>query len=208
MKARIEQEPRVRAGMREGLAMARAGELNRLGRLADAERGRALERRERTRAQGRELGSGRAQRYRDARDARARALGFASVEALLRERYLVGGAAVTEIAVELDCADVTIISEMDRFGIARRAKDERLALGRVVLAARRAADREHHEARARSLGFADLAGYLRARHHDRRWPQTMIAAELEISVRVVARLLRQCGVRSVRGLRSATSATG
>ena len=202
MKARIEREPRVREGMRIGLALARTGELNRLGRQADAERGRALERRERTRAHGRQLGSGRAQRYRATRDARAQGLGFASAEALLRERYLIAGAPVSELAAELDCAEVTVISEMDRFGIARRAQEERLALGRVVLAARRAADRERHEARARSLGFETLADYLRTRHHVERWPQKLIADELGISVKVVARLLRQCGVKSVRGLRS------
>lgn len=54
---RIDTDPRIRAGMRTGLALARSGTLNELGRQADAERGRALERRRQAASQGARMGT-------------------------------------------------------------------------------------------------------------------------------------------------------
>lgn len=83
LRRRLTTDRRLRAGMRKGLMLARSGALNTLGRQADAERGRALERRRRTREQGRRIGSARAACFRAQRDRRAQALGFADTEALL-----------------------------------------------------------------------------------------------------------------------------
>jgi hypothetical protein len=58
--------------MDKGLALARSGELNDGGRQADAERGRALERQQRTQEQGQRIGHDRAERFRASRDDRAR----------------------------------------------------------------------------------------------------------------------------------------
>lgn len=151
----LETDRRVQAGMRKGLAMARSGELNELGRVADAERGRALERRRRTVAQGGRLGRARAERFRKERERRARALGYAGVEDLLRRRYLEQGALVAELADALGCAEITVIAEMDRLGIPRRAQQQRLSEGRRALAAKWAELRGEREARARALSFAD-----------------------------------------------------
>jgi hypothetical protein len=188
--------------MRKGLALARSGELNELGRRTDARRGRALERQRRTQEQGRRIGRERSQRYRAMRDERARALGFADSAAFLRQRYLMDGCSVAELAEALDCAEITITAEMDRLGIARRPQAERLEFGRRALATSRAEVEERREALVRELGFADLPSYLRSRHHDQRWPRKLIADELGVTVPVVAGLLRRAGVPALRGLRA------
>jgi hypothetical protein len=200
LKRRIETDERVQAGMRKGLAMARSGELNELGRLADAERGRALERRRRTLAQGSRLDRARAERFREERERRARALGYAGVEDLLRRRYLEQSGLVAELAEALGCAEITVVAEMERLGIPRRAQQQRLSEGRRALATKWADLRAQREARVRALGFADLGSYLRTRHHGQRWPRGLIAAELGVTVAVVARLMRNEGVPVLRGL--------
>jgi hypothetical protein len=63
-KRRLKTDPRLLAGTRTGLALARSGKLNELGRQADAKRGRALERQRRTEQQGRRIGQLRAAHYR------------------------------------------------------------------------------------------------------------------------------------------------
>ena len=186
--------------MQIGLELARAGALNELGRRADAERGRALERRRRTQEQGRRIGTARAARYRERRERRARALGFADVEALLRQAYVVEGKAVADIAAELGCAEITLIGEMERLGIARRPQAERLGLGRAALAAHHAETARAREACARELGFENLASYLRARHHHQGWPYMLIAEELGVTVPVVRKLMKRSGVPGARGV--------
>jgi hypothetical protein len=59
-KSRIQTDRRLQAAMRQGLDLARRGELNELGRQADVRRGRALERRRLTEQQGRRMGESRA----------------------------------------------------------------------------------------------------------------------------------------------------
>lgn len=203
VRRRLQTDERLRAGMRKGLALARSGRLNQLGRQADIERGRALERRRRTVRQGERMGRLRAARFRADRDGRARGLGFADSEDMIRRRYVGGGATVAEVAAALGCAQITVIAEMDRLGIPRRPRNVRLAEGRHALAANRAIVRARRERRARELGFDDLASYLRARHHEQRWPRNLIAAELGVTVPVVARLMRNEGVPALRGLTAA-----
>jgi hypothetical protein len=116
-------------------------------------------------------------------------------------RYLAEGASVAEIADTLGCAQITLIAEMDRLGIPRRPQDQRLALGRALLAAQRANKAGAHEARVRELGFDGLAAYFRARHHDQGWPYPLIAQELGLTVAVVRRLMRQADVPGFRGVR-------
>jgi hypothetical protein len=113
-KRRLRTDRRWQEGMRQGLAMARSGELNELGRRADATRGRALERRRRTEQQCQRIGERRAARFRAQRDRRAQALGYADAADLLRRRYLDDGASVSELATALGCAEITITTEMDR----------------------------------------------------------------------------------------------
>jgi hypothetical protein len=205
VRRRLKTDPRLRTAMSKGLAMARSGELNELGRLADRRRGRSTERVLRTARQGQQLGRERAARFKAVRDGRARGLGYADSEDLIRRLYLHQGASVADLALALGCAEITVTDEMDRLDLSRRPQDARLARGRQVLAARRAQRRAEEEARARRLGFPDLESYLRVRHHELRWPRRLIAEELGITVPVVARLMRQEGVPALRGLTVATA---
>jgi ROS/MUCR transcriptional regulator protein len=205
LKRRIQTDGRIQAGMRQGVPLARSGQLNQVGRQADAERGRALERRRRTVQQGARIGRLRAARYRAERDRRARALGYADAADLFRQRYLDGDATVAELAAALDCAEITVTAEMDRLGIRRRPQDARLSQGRRARAAKRAGLRAEREARARALGFDDLASYLRARHHQQRWPRDLIAQELGVPVGAIVRLMRREGVPGLRGVKAATA---
>jgi hypothetical protein len=129
VRRRLQTDERLQAGMRKGVALARSGRLNPLGRQADVERGRALERRRRTVRQGERMGRRRAARLRADRDGRARALGFTDSEDMIRRRYVDGEATVAELATALGCAPITVIGEMDRLGIPRRPPDARLAGG-------------------------------------------------------------------------------
>jgi ROS/MUCR transcriptional regulator protein len=113
---------------------ARAGELAPLGLAALRELPPEGERRASRTASGRAVGLRRAERARAEREARARELGAAGLEEHLRRRYLADGRGVAEIAAELAVAESTVIADMDRFGIARRPQEDRLALGRTVLA--------------------------------------------------------------------------
>jgi hypothetical protein len=205
LKRRIKTDDRIQAGMRQGLALARSGKLNQLGRQADAERGRALERQRQAARQGSDLGRRRAARFRARRNRRARALGYTNADDMLRQRYTNERATAAELAEALDCAEITVTAEMDRLGIARRPQQARLAEGRRALAAERAAVRADREARARALSFDDLASYLRARHHDQRWPRNLIAQELGLTAAVVVRLMRREGVPGRRGVKATTA---
>jgi hypothetical protein len=98
----------------------------------------------------------------------APALGYQGAEDLMRRRYIEAGATVAELAAALGCAEITVITEMDRLGVPRRPQLERLAQGREALAAQRAQVRAEREARVRELGFDDLASYLRTRLHAQR----------------------------------------
>ena len=120
-------------------------------------------------------------RLRDEREARARALGYASLDAYLRARYQDEGKPVGLLAAELGVAETTVTADMDRVGIPRRPQSERLAAGRAALHAGRKRRREALLARARELGFDSLAAYLTERHHERGWRRADIAAELGLS---------------------------
>jgi hypothetical protein len=205
LKRRVQTDRRLQAGMRKGVALARSGELNRLGRQADTRRGRALERRQRTVQQGARIGQVRAARFRAERDRRARRLGYADVADFLRQRYLAEGATVAELAAALECAEITVIAEMDRLGMHRRPQQVRLSQGRRALAAKRAEVRAEREARVHALGFDDLPSYLAARHHQQRWPRRLIAQELEVTAAAVVRLMRREGVPGLRGVKAAAA---
>jgi hypothetical protein len=205
LKRRIQTDRRIQAGMRQGAALARSGQLNQLGRQSDAKRGRAMERQRRTVQQGARIGRLRAARYRAERDRWAQALGYVDAADLLRQRYVDGDATVAELAAALGCAETTVTAEMDRLGIRRRPQDARLSQGRRALAAKRAGVRSEREARVRALGFDDLASYLRARHHQQRWPRHLIARELGVPVGAIVRLMRRGGVPGLRGVKAATA---
>ncbi len=113
--------------------------------------------------------------------ARVAALGFADVRAYLVDRVVRQGWLLAEVAAELAAHRMTVRRLLDRHGIqrVRRTSAERAAAesGRRVQAvgwqARRAG-------RLAELGFADLAGYLRARQVAQGWSVKRMRAELRV----------------------------
>ena len=185
-------------GMARGHELARCGELAREGSAMLRELPLEGERLASRTSRGRALGRRRAERARGARDARARDLGSPSLEQHLRDRYLTDGARVAEIAAELHVAEITVIGDMERLGIARRPQDERLALGREALARERAARRAQIEARAHELPFEGLGDYLTDRVRERRWRQRDVAAELGVPVGRLRKLMREQEIAPAR----------
>jgi hypothetical protein len=116
--------------------------------------------------------------------ARVAELGFTDVEAYLVDRVVNQAWLLAEVAAELAAHRLTVRRLLDRYGIrrARRTPRERAASesGRRVQSvgwqARRAA-------RLAELGFADLAGYLRARHVAQGWSVWRMRAELRVGRR-------------------------
>jgi AraC-like DNA-binding protein len=116
--------------------------------------------------------------------ARVAALGFADVGAYLLDRVVERAWLLAEVATELAAHRLTVRRLLDRHGIrrVRRTPAERAAAesGRRVQAvgwqARRAA-------RLAELGFADLAGYLKARHVEQGWSVKRMRAELGVGRR-------------------------
>jgi hypothetical protein len=103
---------------------------------------------------------------------------------------------LAEVAAELAAHRVTVRRLLDRHGIrrVRRTPAERAAAasGRQVQAvgwqARRAA-------RLAELGFAELAGYLRARHVAQGWSVKRMRAELRVGRRWLVGELARLGLR-------------
>jgi AraC-like DNA-binding protein len=129
--------------------------------------------------------------------AQVAALGFAEVGAYLVDRVVEQGWLLTEVAAELGAHRQTVRRLLDRYGIrrVRRTPAERVAAesGRRVQAvgwqARRAS-------RLAELGFADLAGYLRARHVEQGWSIKRMRAELGVGRRWLVGELARLGLRS------------
>ncbi len=100
--------------------------------------------------------------------ARAIELGFADVGAYLGDRVVERGWLLAEVAAELGAHRVTVRRLLDRYGIrrVRRTPRERAASepGRRVQSV---GWRARRAARLAELGFADLAGYLKARRVSR-----------------------------------------
>jgi hypothetical protein len=128
--------------------------------------------------------------------ARVAALGFANVESYLTDRVVERGWLLAEVAAELGAHRLTVRRLLDRHGIrrVRRTTAERAAAeaGRRVQAvgwqARRAA-------RLAELGFADLAGYLQARHVAQGWSVKRMRAELGVGRRWLVGELARLGLR-------------
>jgi hypothetical protein len=129
--------------------------------------------------------------------ARVAQLGFANVRAYLADRVVERGWLLAEAAAELAAHRVTVRRLLDRHGIrrVRRTAMERAASesGHRVQAvgwqARRAA-------RLAELGFADLAGYLQARHVEQGWSVKRMRAELRVGRRWLVGEMSRLGLRS------------
>jgi len=128
--------------------------------------------------------------------ARMAVLGFNDMGAYLADRVVARGWLLAEVTAELGAHRMTVRRLLDRHGIrrARRTHAERAAAdtGRRVQAvgwqARRAA-------RLAELGFADLAGYLTARHVDQGWSIKRMRAELGVGPGWLVGELARLGLR-------------
>ena len=128
--------------------------------------------------------------------ARVAQLGFIDVRAYLADRVVEQAWQLAEVAAELAAHRLTVRRLLERHGIrrVRRTPAERAASesGRRVQAvgwqARRAA-------RLAELGFADLAGYLRARHVAQGWSIKRMRAELRVGRRWLVGELARLGLR-------------
>jgi hypothetical protein len=113
--------------------------------------------------------------------ARVVALGFADVEAYLVDRVVEQAWLLAEVAAELAARRLTVRRLLERHGIrrGRRTPAERVAsdAGRRVQSVGWQARRS---ARLAELGFADLIGYLKARHMDQGWSIERMRAELRV----------------------------
>lgn len=128
--------------------------------------------------------------------ARAAQLGFADVGTYLVDRVLERGWLLAEVAAELAAHRVTVRRLLDRHGIrrVRRTPAERAAAesGRRVQSVGWQARRV---TRLAELGFADLAGYLEARHVEQGWSVKRMRAELGVGRRWPVGELARLGLR-------------
>ena len=124
------------------------------------------------------------------------ALGFTEVRAYLVDRVVAQGWLLAEVAVELAAHRLTVRRLLERHGIrrVRRTTMERAASesGRRVQAV---SWRARRAARLAELGFADLAGYLKARHVEQGWSVKRMRAELGVGRRWLVGELTRLGLR-------------
>ena len=178
LRARMATDERVQLGMARGHALARSGELPAMGTAAHASAAFVGERAASARRSGERLGAREAERNLQRRARRAVERGFDDLETYLRSRYVQQHARVADIAADLGVAETTVVADLERAGISRRPREERLALGREELARRRRDTIERLHQRAVSAGFDSMRDYLRDRVA-RRWRLADIAAERE-----------------------------
>jgi hypothetical protein len=131
LRGLIATDARLIKGMAAGTALARTGELQRKAEQARRARDVSVERERQLAASGARLGSARAAAYRERRDRRARALGFAGLEDFYRSRYLRDRVRLERLAGELRA----------RRSEAARARTGSQTLARCALAARVVAGR-------------------------------------------------------------------
>jgi hypothetical protein len=128
--------------------------------------------------------------------ARVIELGFADARAYLVDRVVEQAWLLADVAAELAAHRLTVRRLLDHYGIrrVRRTPRERVASesGRRVQSvgwqARRAA-------RLAELGFADPAGYLKARHVEQGWSVKRMRAELRVGRRWLVGELARLGLR-------------
>jgi hypothetical protein len=117
LRAQIATDPRIREGMKRGAEMARTGALQARARDVAQARGERLARAEQLRSGGHVLGRSRAQAFRDKREARAMELGYDTLAAYLRARYVVASATIDDLCEELGAGYGAVRADLRRAGI-------------------------------------------------------------------------------------------
>jgi hypothetical protein len=117
LRARLDAEPRLRAAMAKGHALAQRGELQREATSRLAQRPTSLERERQLTIAGARLGNRRAAAFRRRRQLRALELGFADLAAYYRRRYGDERRRLEELAAELGCAESAVRGDLLRLGL-------------------------------------------------------------------------------------------
>ena len=117
LRARLATEPRLRAAMAKGHALAQRGELQREATSRLAQRPTSLERERQLAVGGARLGKRRAAAFQRRRELRALALGFAGLDAFYRRRYGDERLRLDELAAELGCAESAARGDLQRLGL-------------------------------------------------------------------------------------------
>jgi predicted transcriptional regulator len=115
--SRLAAEPRLRAAMAKGLALAQRGELQREARARFAERTVSVERQCQLAEAGGRLGSARAAAFQRRRELRAVELGFADLAAYYERRYRDERRRLDQLAAELGCAQSAVRGDLRRLGL-------------------------------------------------------------------------------------------
>jgi hypothetical protein len=128
--------------------------------------------------------------------ARVAELGFADVGAYLLDRVVERAWLLAEVAAELGAHRLTVRRLLDRHGIrrVRRTAAERAAAD-AGLRVQAVSWQARRTGRLAELGFADLAGYLKARRVEQGWPVRRMRAELGVGRRWLVGELERLGLR-------------
>lgn len=175
----LAHDPRVRDGLRLGADLVRAG-ANRERGLA--QRGRPMPA-ERLAVVRPLIDAGRDQKlacFAERLAARYRELGADDIRAWLRQRYVVEGATLIEIAAQLRVSQPTVRQQLLAHGIPPDRGRTRRARLRTALTERLAA-----------LGFADLGSYVRDRWIEQEWDVKRIAAEAGVRDTTITSAIRR-----------------
>jgi AraC-like DNA-binding protein len=128
--------------------------------------------------------------------ARVAALGFVDVRAYLEDRLIQREWLLADVAAELAAGRRTVRRLMHQFGVTRRRRTARqLAVGERGRRVQSVSWQERRAARLAALGFADLAGYLQARHVEQRWPVKRMRAELGVGRTWLVHQMARLGLR-------------
>jgi hypothetical protein len=124
------------------------------------------------------------------------ALGFADVGAYLLDRVVQQAWLLADVAAELAAHRLTVRRLLDRHGIrrVRRTPAERAA-AEAGLQVQAVSWQARRAGRLAELGFADLAGYLKARHVAQGWSVKRMRAELGVGRRWLVGELARLGLR-------------
>lgn len=117
LHARLVAEPRLRAALAKGHALARGGELQREATSRLEQRPTSLERGRQLATAGARLGNGRAVAFRRRRELRALALGFTDLAGYYQRRYGDERRRLDELAAELGCAESAVRGDLQRLGL-------------------------------------------------------------------------------------------
>jgi Type II/IV secretion system protein len=128
--------------------------------------------------------------------ARVIELGFADVRAYLLDRVVERAWLLADVAAELAAHRVTVRRLLDRHGIrrVRRTAAERAAAD-AGLQVQAVSWQARRTGRLAELGFADLAGYLKARRVEQGWPVRRMRAELQVGRKWLVGELDRLGLR-------------